>query len=439
MVGNRMVVRCGALNGDINMRSIIIAILCSVFLATSVVRADIEVGTYAPDVEAEDWINVDGDALTLAEYRGMVVVLFFWASWNRGGEFIMPLITFVNSSRVGAGNGVFVVGLTDSELDRVEEMLKEQKVFFPVGTEAKQSFDEYDIQAPPRAVIIDPNGKVAWSGWPGGNDKGESLVSEIFKVIEKTPPTKTHPRLAAKARTYLSEAKGALLDERFEDSYRAANKAFENALAGDELKTRCQHMLDLIDALARDKFAQAEVAVERREFDTAVSLLVDVRREFQGVGMSRKARKRLEKLREKYEEVEAILADKEDVQIAESMLAEALQELEETPGSAGNTYKRLGSAYELLQNIIRDFPSSPTADKAETILQRIENNLGAMKHVNDYLSAQECQNLLARGRALEDVGRYRQAREVYRQILEDPDHAQTIWAEEAARRLTNLP
>ena len=78
-------------------------------------RADLKVGTYAPDIEAKDWMNTDGQPVSLAECRGMVVVLFFWVSWHPGGEYIMPLMTLVNASRYGQSAGVFVIGVTDAE------------------------------------------------------------------------------------------------------------------------------------------------------------------------------------------------------------------------------------------------------------------------------------------------------------------------------------
>ena len=65
------------------------------------VRADPKLGSYAPDIEAKDWLNTDGQPLSLVECRGMTVVLFCWVSWHPGGESIMPLMTRINSSPVG--------------------------------------------------------------------------------------------------------------------------------------------------------------------------------------------------------------------------------------------------------------------------------------------------------------------------------------------------
>jgi cytochrome oxidase Cu insertion factor (SCO1/SenC/PrrC family) len=40
--------------------------------------AAVDVGQKAPDIDGEDW---DGQRLHLADYRGKVVVLHFWANW----------------------------------------------------------------------------------------------------------------------------------------------------------------------------------------------------------------------------------------------------------------------------------------------------------------------------------------------------------------------
>ncbi len=64
-------------------RALIVAV--GVMLGLSAVaRADLKPGTYAPDIEAKDWANTDGEPISLAECRGMVVVLFFWVSVARG-------------------------------------------------------------------------------------------------------------------------------------------------------------------------------------------------------------------------------------------------------------------------------------------------------------------------------------------------------------------
>jgi len=407
-------------------RAVIAAL--SVLLGLSIAaRADLKPGTYAPDIEAKDWANTDGEPISLAECRGMVVVLFFWVSWHEGGEAIMPLMTLVNASRYGRQAGVFLIGLTDADRKRVEDMLKKEKVFFPIGMEAKRTFEDYDIKSYPRVVIIDANGKVAWSGWPGAKG-GAELIEQIGKVVAETPPTRTHPEEAAKAEAYLEQARQALREDRYRDAFRAASSALEHALRGDRLRTRCQDMLDLIEVLGREKLARADRCLSTKDFEEAVTLLVEVRRDFQGGDVASSARKKLRTLEKKYPEVAQILQQQEDIGAAETMLAAAMEEIR-----AG----RFGPGYEKLEEIISEYGSTETAAKAQTLLERMRKNEGVMGYVRDHKAARPCRTLMSQAEAYQRTGRIAKAREFYREIMDKyPD---TIYADEAARRLAQLP
>ena len=175
------------------MRTAIVAVLCVGFAVGNPARADLDKGDYAPDIEAKEWMNTD-EPISVIELRGMVVIVFFWVSWNPGGEYVMPLMSALNS-KIGRPRGMFLLAVTDSDRQRVEEMLKKQIVQFPGALEAQDAFEDYDLTdlAAPRVGIIDANGKVAWTGWPG-HKGGETLVKAAFDVIADTPPPKP-PRI----------------------------------------------------------------------------------------------------------------------------------------------------------------------------------------------------------------------------------------------------
>lgn len=406
------------------MRPALVIVLCVTLGLVSSVWADKEKGAFAPDIEAKEWMNT-AEPISLAELRGMVVVLFFWVSYHPGGENVMPLMTIVNS-RIGRSRGVFLIGLTDADRKRVEDMLKKQLVQFPIGLESK-SYDDYEIKSFPRVVIVDANGKIAWSGTPGEKG-GEPLVKEILSVIAETPPTKTHPEEAAQARAALQHAREALNDDNYREAFKAARKADEHALTGDTLKTNCQDMLDLIEALGRDKFAQAERAVEEKRFDDAVSLLREVRRDFEGLDVARNAKKKLEALKKKYADIARILERDTDATVAENLLGEALDEIRN---------RRFGEAYEQLEEIIREYSTTPAAGKAQTVLDRLRKNEGVMGYVKDHQASRECQSLLSQARAYIQAGRPEKAKQLLRIVIDKyPD---TTWADEAAERLQQLP
>jgi len=410
------------------MRLAVLVIVCLGVTAAGVARADPKVGSYAPDVEATEWLNTDGgEPISLAECRGMVVVLFCWVTWHPGGEQVMPRMSVIHNSGYGKRSGVFLIGITDAERKRVEEMLQKEKVFFPIGLEAKKTFEDYKLTSFPRAVIIDPNGKVAWVGWPG--DKGDqALIEEVKKVVNETPPTRTHPEEAAKVQAYLKQARQALREDRYEDAYRASTSAFEHALRGDELKSRCQDVLDLIEALGRDKLAQAEQAADANNFEDAVATLLEVRREFRGMDVAHAGKKRLEALQRKEPQVADLIRRQGSLGQAETILAAAMGLVQE---------RQFGKACEKLEQIVEEYAATETAAKAQTMLERMLKNEEVMGYVRDYKASRPCRTLMSQAEAYEGTGRAGRARELYREIMDKyPD---TTYADEAARRLARLP
>jgi tetratricopeptide (TPR) repeat protein len=391
------------------------------------VRADPKVGSYAPDIEAKDWLNTDGQPLSLVECRGMTVVLFCWVSGQAGSESIIPLMTQINSSASGRAAGVFLIGVTDSERKRAAEMAQKEKAFFPIALEAKKTFDDYEVTSFPRVVIIDAAGKIAWAGWPSASGGG-TLVEEIRKVQSETPPTRTHPEEAARTLAYLKQARQALRQDKYREAHLAATSAFGHALRGDTLKSRCQDMLDLVAALGRDKLAQAERNLAEKKYEDAVGLLLELRREFRGVDVARVAQKRLAALQKKRTEIAQIIQRQENAGQAESLLATALEQVRN---------RKFGSAYTKLEQITEDYSSTKTAAKARTLLERMQKDARIMAYVRDAQAARPCRTLLSQGEAYERTGQTSKARELYREILEKyPD---TTYADEAAQRLARLP
>ncbi len=424
------------------MRAAILG-LCLVavtLLGTGVARADLKVGTYAPDIEAKSWANWEAESVSLQELRGMVVMIFFWSTWDQVGEQLMPLMTLLSSKQFGQGNGVFIMGLTDAEQSRVEGMLKKQKVFFPVGFEARKTFDEFDIKQPPRILIIDTHGKIAWSGW-AIEKSGQGLVDELTKITVATPPTKTHPFLVAKVEAYLKEARQALRSDNYREAYEASEKASDMALRGDQLKTHCQDYLDLIQALGRDKLAQADAAADEKKYKDAIGLLLEVRREFKGMELAITARKRLDALRKKNKDAADIMTQMEAGGQAEAILATAMEELraasDKNSPESETIRRKLGGAYVQLEEIVDKYGTTGTAKKARTIIDRVKKNEAMFAYVKDFKAEKPCRTLISQADSYLQTGKTAKAKELYHEVI--TKYGDTIWSQEAAQKLSQMP
>ncbi len=118
-----------------------------------------EVGKGAPAFELPD---LTGTQRTLAEFKGSVVLLNFWATWC--GSCKAELTPLNNLYRALKNEGFVVLAVS---LDRSEKPVKtvaaEKTLLFPIliDKDKEVSFDQYAVLALPVSFLIDRNGVIA--------------------------------------------------------------------------------------------------------------------------------------------------------------------------------------------------------------------------------------------------------------------------------------
>ena len=407
------------------MQRVVAIGICLAVLSSAPVRADLQVGSRAPEIDAKAWLNVE-DGLKLSELRGLVVVLFFWVPYHEGGQRTLEMINSIDTGRmVGRRDGVVVIGLTEGDATRTEPVLRKEKSFFPVGLES-DSKDDYRIRSFPRAVIIDPQGRVVWTGWPP-KEGGQEFVNKLRAVLADTPPRRTHPLEVGKVYDALDRARAALRSEQFRDAFEAAREALETAVTGDPLKSTCQELLDLLEALGGDKLATVDGLIEQAKFDEAVRIIRAVTDEFRGLDVSKRARGRLVALAREFDQIGALVESQESAKQARDALIRAQNSLRN---------RKFGQACKMLERIIAEYPGSDEAGRAARIKTRMEANEKVMAYVRDHKASRDCKAWLANGRSFAKAGRRTEARRLFRKILDK--YPNTSYADVATQELARL-
>ncbi|MGE3180144.1 MAG: redoxin domain-containing protein [Phycisphaerae bacterium] len=408
------------------MRNLVVIGLIATLLTASVARADLEKGKLAPDIEAKEWLNTQ-KPVSLAELRGMVVVLYFWVSFHEGGQSVLPLMTLADGSDLaGRKAGVYIMGVTDADRKRMEEQVRKAKIFFPIALESK-SDDEYEIESFPRAVILDTDGKIAWTGWPGEGG-GDAMLQAILDVIEESPPTRTHPREAAVCYELLDSAKGAIATGDYRSAYVSARQANEHALAGDPLKARCQDYLDLLEAIGQDLLANGEREIVTNEFTAGVNYFDRAAREFRGMECGRQARKRLLALAKEHDEVQSILDRQEEETLAYRDLYESIEAIKR---------QQFASAYERLNAMVKERGQTDASKDARVLMDRIQGHKDVWRLVRDHMAASDAEPMLSEARSAIRRKRFSEAQRILRKIMDQ--HPDTQYASKAREMLIELP
>ena len=136
-------------------------------------------GEIAPEITIESWLV--GGPLKLADLRGRVVLLEFWATWCKPCQEMFPKLTSLYERE--AANRLEIVAITrhymayggtpeakTDELNLMREMIAGHRVTFPVGVTADERLQMlYGANGLPTVVLIDNRGVVQYAG-PGAPD-----------------------------------------------------------------------------------------------------------------------------------------------------------------------------------------------------------------------------------------------------------------------------
>jgi thiol-disulfide isomerase/thioredoxin len=139
--------------------------------------------TPAPELKAQD---LAGATKTLADYRGKVVLLNFWASWCPPCLREMPSMERLREKM--AGRPLTIVALDSAETaDEVNGFLSKMKLGFPILLDADGSNTKrWKVFALPTTFLLDAEGRVRHvltgpTEWDEGEALGiiESLLAEF--------------------------------------------------------------------------------------------------------------------------------------------------------------------------------------------------------------------------------------------------------------------
>ena len=126
-----------------------------------------------------------GSQLNLAQYRGQVVMINFWASWCGPCRQEMPLLEDIYKKYNKLGFTLIGVNV-EPDSKAADDWLKQTPVSFPVGYDKDSKVSRlYDVSGMPSTVIIDRKGNLRFlhHGYKPGDESEyqnsiRTLISE---------------------------------------------------------------------------------------------------------------------------------------------------------------------------------------------------------------------------------------------------------------------
>ncbi|HEY0172716.1 MAG TPA: TlpA disulfide reductase family protein [Pyrinomonadaceae bacterium] len=151
-----------------------------------------------PEIRAAEWI--DEQPVKLADLRGKVVLLDFWATWCTPCRQTIPKLNALHKKY--AGRGLVVLGMTDFEghvegraVTRAEESaylrrFKRDKNIaygFAVADSKKETARDYGVVTLPTAVLLDRRGRVRFITISADEDEAALLAKMVVRLLDEAP------------------------------------------------------------------------------------------------------------------------------------------------------------------------------------------------------------------------------------------------------------
>ena len=138
-------------------------------------------GAAAPEWTLKD---AEGDSHSLADYRGKVVVLDFWATWCGPCKKVMPEMQKMHEQY--KDRGVVVIGMNGGERggDPVGYM-KQKGYDYKLLLNAETVMGDYGVRGIPAFFVIAPDGKLMWQGTGAGASTHKQLVQAVERELRK--------------------------------------------------------------------------------------------------------------------------------------------------------------------------------------------------------------------------------------------------------------
>jgi thiol-disulfide isomerase/thioredoxin len=143
-------------------------------------------GVVAPDISVT---SLDGQAMTLADFKGKRVVLDFWATWCP--PCVKEIPHFIQLAGETSRDDLVLLGISSEEVSKLKKFVSDKGVNYPIAS-AEVSFPPYSlITGIPTTFFIDRKGVIqeVFVGYHDFDTLKAAALAKDYEGEPKPPPS----------------------------------------------------------------------------------------------------------------------------------------------------------------------------------------------------------------------------------------------------------
>jgi peroxiredoxin len=153
--------------------------VAAILLSTQPAAAILQKGDKAPPIKLT---TTSGQPITLANYRGYVLVMDFFATWCIPCKESIPHLNSLNQKYGRQGLQILGVSVDEGNDKEVKTFATDRRISYPVAIAGEDLQTEYGLRSVPTIYIINKKGMVA-EKFQGYSDQTNKAMEDAIRRL----------------------------------------------------------------------------------------------------------------------------------------------------------------------------------------------------------------------------------------------------------------
>jgi len=154
--------------------------VAGLLLSTQPAAAILQKGDKAPAIKL---VTTTGQTVTLANYKGYVLVMDFFATWCIPCKESIPHMNALNHKYGKQGLQVLGVSVDEGGEREVKNFIAERKISYPVAVSGEDLQTDYGLRSIPTIYVINKKGIVAEKYQGFSDQTGKAMEDTIKRLL----------------------------------------------------------------------------------------------------------------------------------------------------------------------------------------------------------------------------------------------------------------